>query len=299
MATQTTWGPLKALIERFDEHNFGRVEVQRLVENADVLVQIGNGTLTREIISQIIEQIANPFAEEKTDLRWFYPDGWKPIGLLDQLSVLQGFYPGLNGSRVVDMATRITVPKDADGLFVVPKPSSVATKLGIDNPFGEGYGQMLEASVLAHLTSQRKFHNYRAGELTPDRVRVRQSAADAIRKLEEEQPEGDFLVFPAQTGKKWGGYSPRNAQWNIERKSENEFPLPAWCVGHIILTNPTRLDRYEILWIDCPEDEYRFGGDVEFQSCLYFGFDDGWIDFDVRWLVSANGSYGSASGFSG
>ena len=53
---------------------------------------------------------------------------------------------------------------------------------------------------------------------------MRQSAADAIRKLEAEQPEGDFLVFAAQTGLKWGGYSPRNAHWDIERKSENEFP---------------------------------------------------------------------------
>ena len=241
----------------------------------------------------------NPFVEEKTDLRWFYSDGWKPTSVEEQLAVLQGFYPDLDGSHVAEIAAGITVPEDADGLFVVPKPSSIAAKLRISDPFGEGYGQMLEASVLAHLASQRKFHNYRAGELTPDRVRVRQSAAYAIRKLEEEQPEGDFLVFPAQTGKKWGGYSPQNAQWNIERKSENEFPLPAWCVGHIILTNPTRLDRYEILWIACPGDEYRFEDDVEFQYCLYFYFNDGQLGFSLRWLDDAVDFCGSASGFSG
>jgi hypothetical protein len=295
MATQTTWGPLKALFERFDEHNFGRTEIQRLVENADALVQIGNGTLTREVISQIIEQVVNPFVKEKVEVRYFYPDGWKPTTVEEQLAGLQGFYPDLDGSHVVEIASGMEVPEDADGLFVVPKPSSVAAKLVIENPYGEGYGQLLESTVLAHLASQRKFKNYRAGELTPDRVRVRQSAADAIRKLEDETP-GDFLVFAAQTGKKWGGYSPRNSRWKMERGTA-EFALPAWVVGHIVLTNPTRLDKNEHLFIDCPGDEYRFEGEVEFGGCLCFYFGDGQLRFDDGWLVIAYDFCGSASGF--
>lgn len=272
--------------------------IQNLLSNWGAIQVIGRGEIDQATFEAAVKEVVNPFAEEKTDLRWFYPDGWKPISVEEQLTVLQGFYPDLDGSHVAEIATGITVPEDTDGLFVVPKPSSIAAKLGINDPFGEGYGQMLESTILTHLASQRKFHNYRAGELTPDRVRVRQSAADALRNLEEETP-GDFLVFAAQTGKKWGGFSPQNARWNIERKSENEFPLPAWVVGYIILTNPTRLDRYEILWIDCPGDEYRFEGDAEFESCLCFRFGGGQLRFDGRWLGFAGDYCGSASGFSG
>ncbi|HEY4695056.1 MAG TPA: hypothetical protein VIH52_03820 [Candidatus Nanoarchaeia archaeon] len=295
MATQTPWGPLKALFERFDEHNFGRTEIQRLVENADTLVQIGNGTLTREVINQIIKQVINPFAKEKVEVRYFYPEGWKPTSVEEQLSVLQGFYPDLDGSHVVEIAGGIIGPLDTDGLFVVPKPSSVAAKLGINDPYGAGYGQLLEAAVLTHLAGQRNFHNYRAGELTPDRVRVRQSTAEALRKLEEATP-GDFLVFFAQTGKKWGGYSPRNARWEMERAA-SEFALPAWCVGNILLTNPNRLDKFEHLCIDCPGDEYRFKPVGEFELCLCFDFDSDELHFGRGFVVRANGSYGSASGF--
>ncbi len=276
--------------------------IQNLLSNWGAVQMIGSGEIDQAIFQAAVKEMANPFAKEKTDLRWFYPNGWKPTSVAEQLAVLLGFYPDLDSSHVVEIATGITVPEDADGLFVVPKPSSIAAKLGITtDPLIEGYGQMLEASVLAQLAGQRKFHNYRAGELTPDQVRMRQSAADAIRKLEEETP-GDFLVFAAQTGKKWGGYSPQNARWDIERKSESEFPLPAWCVGHIILTNPTRLEAYKILLIDCPGDEYLFDDGAGFGYCLCFGFDAGShlkLSFDRRWLNSEGNFCGSASGFSG
>lgn len=295
MATQVIWGPLKALIERFDEHNFGSVEIQRLVENADFLIQIGNGTLTREAISRMIAQVVNPFAKEKVKVRYFYPKDWSPTTIFDQLGVVLGYYPDLDASHVVEVAKGIEVPQAADGLFVIPKPTRVAAKLGIENPYGEGYGQLLETTVLTHLASQRKFYNYRAGELTADRVRMRQSAANALRKLEEETP-GDFLVFPAQTGQKWGGYSPRNARFEMERGTI-EFPLPAWVVGHVLLTRPKRLYQYEHLAIDCPGDEYRFEDGAEFGNCLYFFFGVARLKFDRRWLAFANDGCGSASGF--
>ncbi|MEX0621880.1 MAG: hypothetical protein WD187_02720 [Candidatus Woykebacteria bacterium] len=275
---------------------------QNLISNWGAIQVIGRGVIDQATFEAAVKEVVNPFAEEKEELRWFYPDGWKPTTVEGQLAILQEVYVdlALNGSHVEGYAAGITVPEAADGLFVVPKPSSIAAKLGITvDPLVEGYGQLLEGSLLDRLEKQRKFKNYRAGQLTPDRVRMRQSAADEIRKLEAEQPEGDFLVFPAQTGMKWGGYSPQNARWDIEHKSENEFPLPAWCVGHILLTNPGRLEAYEILWIDCPGDEYRFEGEVGFGRCLYVRFVGGRLEFCSRWLRHAYDSCGSASGFSG
>jgi len=271
--------------------------IQNLLSNWGAIQAIGRGEIDQATFQSVIREVVNPFVKEKTDLRYFYPKGWKPTSVEKQLKVLQGCYPELDGSHVTEIAAGITIPEDADGLFVVPKLSSVAAKLGIENPFGEGYGQLLESTVLTHLASTRKFHNYRAGELTADRVRMRQSAADALRKLEGETP-GDFLVFPAQTGKKWGGYSPRNARWEMERGT-TEFPSPAWVDGHIVLTNRKRLEKDEHLFVDCPGDEYRFGGAAEFRSCLYFLFDGGRLEFCDRWLDDARGGCGSASGFSG
>ncbi len=269
--------------------------MQNLLSNWGAVQVLGRGKIDQATFQSVIREVVNPFADEKTEVRYFYPDGWKPTGVEEQLAVLQGFYPDLDGSHVVEIASGITVPDDADGLFVVPKPNSVAVKLGVENLYGEGYGQLLETTVLAHLASQRKFHNYRAGVLTQDRVRMRQSAADTIRKLEEEQT-GDFMVFPAQTGKKWGGYSPRNARWDMERGT-TEFPLPAWVVGHIVLTNPKRFEKNEHLFVDCPGDEYWFEGDAEFAYCLFLIFYDGQLRLYRRHLDGARDHCGSGSGF--
>ena len=284
---------VKLILQAKDPKRF----LQNLISNWGAVQVIGRGEIDQATFQVAIKDIVNPFVEDKTNLRWFYPRGWEPIGVLEQLSVLQGFYPDLNGSRVIDIAARITVPKAADGLFVCPKPSGVAAKLGISEPFGEGYGQMLEASVLDHLARQRRFYNCHGGNMTSDDVRMRQTAVDAIRKLEAEHPEGDFLVFPAQTGLKWGGYSPQNACWEIEHKSEFEFPLPAWFGGHIILSNQARLKAHEILVIDCPGDKYRFGGGSA--ECLSFSFDSGRLVFGGKWLNYSSGLSGSASGFFG
>lgn len=68
MATQTVWGPLKALMECFNENGFGRVEMQRLVENADVLVRIGKGEWSRGILNQSISQQLAPFAHFRPEV---------------------------------------------------------------------------------------------------------------------------------------------------------------------------------------------------------------------------------------
>lgn len=270
--------------------------MQNLVSNWGAVRTIGRGEISQATFQTAVREVINPFAKEKTTLRYFYPEGWKVATVEEQLKVLLGFYPDLDGSQVVQIAKGMQVPDGADGLFVVPKPSSVAAKLVIDNPFTSGYGQLLEATVLAYLSKERKFTNYRAGELTADRLRMRQSAVDGLRKMEEEIP-GDFLVIAAQTGLKWGGYSPRNTRWEMEHGT-TEFPLPAWVAGHIILTNPKRLEKNEHLIIDCPGDEYRFGAGKGFGVCLYFSFESGRLYLSSRWLGYTHDHCGSGSLFS-
>jgi hypothetical protein len=158
---------LKALIQRFDEHGFSRQELQRLVEASDILVQIGNGTLTREMLTRKVRGV------------------WRPKSVKEQIEVLRKVYPDLDSLYVFQLAwEQRNIPQEADGLFVIPKLTSVAKKLGVDDPFVSGYGRLLEMTILSHLADQRPFYNCRAGELTPDRVRVLASAAESIQLIE-------------------------------------------------------------------------------------------------------------------
>lgn len=296
----THFGSLRAFLERCDEHGFGPNEIQRLIESWDVIKLIGEGKLTRETLAQSLVSLVNPYTSERVDLQWGYPRGWRPTTVEAQLSVLREYYSDLDGSHVLGIAQDMEAPEGADGIFVVPKLSRMAEQYETEDPYGAGYGQLLANTVLTHLADKRKFYNYRAGELGSDRLRMRQYTAGVLQSQEADTP-GDFLVFPAQTGKKWGGYSPRNARWEMEHGNANaEFPLPAWVGGHILLTNPSRLSEYRHLIIDCPGDEYRFGPGGVFEGCLYFDlFDGGRLYLDYRWLDDPSADAGSGSGFVG
>jgi len=203
----------------------------------------------------------------------------------------------LNDTRIKGKAEAMSTIKGAEGLFVVPKASSVAARLGIYDPLGAGYGQLLKATIFTFLAKQRAF---RVGvkDLAVERLRMRESAANALRTLEQEiQGEGDFLVFPAQTGMKYGGYSVRNARWEIEH-AEWEFPLPTWCVGYMLLANPQRFRQGgRWLGIDCPGDECRTVDGGEFDRILCFAFDSKTLHLNARRVDRPDGRFGSASGW--
>jgi len=129
---------------------------QNLISNWGAVQPVGRGEIDQATFQSVIREIVNPFVEQKTDLSWFYLDGWKPTTVEEQLAVLLQIYADLNldGSHILGYAAGITVPEAADGLFVAPRPSSIAAKLGITiDPLIEGYGQLLEGSVLRGLSA--------------------------------------------------------------------------------------------------------------------------------------------------
>lgn len=272
MATQ--FGSLRAFLERCDEHGFGPVEIQRLVESWDILKLIGEGTLTREMLKQITEQAVNPFVGEKTEHLDLYT-------VEEQVKALQELYPDMDSSQVVKLSKRIPVPYHAGGLFVIPKPSSVAARMGINDPYGAGYYQLLETTVLVYLARQQKFSNWLEEETGRGHLRMRESTADALQRLEEEQ-SGDYLVFAAQLGTKWDRYIPHDAKSEMEL-SNNEFPLPAWVVGHILLTGCEIHGEFEHVIIDCVGDEYLFEPDIVFSNYLFFIFGRSESVLSHRW----------------
>lgn len=244
------------------------------------------------------KETINPFRDEKKEPTAEYPKNWEPISISEQLEALQGFYPNLDSSHVASIAQNISLPEAADAVFVVPKPSIIAAKQNIEDPFGKDYRRLLEVTVLNHIVKQRNFLYYRGLDVTDDTHRIGQLASDAIRRMEEEQP-GDYMVFAAQTGKKWAGTSPSYARWEMEH-GVGEFPLPSWCAAHIILTNPARLENYDDLGIDCPGDEYRFKGSPEIPNCFCFyseSFGGGELWFSTTVAQGGRYRFGSASGF--
>lgn len=242
------------------------------------------------------EQHFNPYADEKVDPRFFYPNGYQPRSVGQQVKTILGHLSGLDVSHVEALAASWDKYEQADGLYVVPKPSVLARYLSITDHW-DNFGLLTEQGPLAALVKRRKFTNWRANELGPDRYRLADSAKLALKALEAEQP-GDVLVFPAQTGKLFAGFSVRNARWVIEHAANpSQWPLPGYVAGWMVFANQRRLTRYEHLVIDCPGDELRFGPVGEFGFALYFNFDNDGLYCFGGWIDRPSGRYGSASGF--
>lgn len=248
-------------------------------------------------VSQVQHIETNPYANEKVKPAYFYPKGYKPNSVKEQVKRLLAVYDWLNASHVDALAKSWGKYPEADGLYVTPKPTRLAEPehLNIANHW-DNFGLLTEQGPLAALSSQRTFKNYREGQLGPEFYRLADTVREALQKLEAEQP-GDLLVFPAQTGKLYAGFSPRNTRWEIERvASPSQWPLPAYCGGWILVANPHRLEKYEHLVIDLPGDEIRLSAGEPFDDCLYFDVDDyGTLYLCGRWVRNARDFAGAGS----
>lgn len=267
------------------------------METGGAVQKIGRGEVTQaELVDALTHiQNQNPYASEHTTPRFFYPEGYKPNLVEEQVRLLLELMPDLDASHVEAISKSWQTPDEADGIYVIRKPSVVAVRRGVENPWND-FGTLAEKGPLADIAAQRRFTNYRAGQLGPDRYRATNSAKDPLRALEAEQP-GDFLVFPASTGRLFAGYSPRNSRWEVEH-SESRFPMLLYVGGEILLGNPHRFTRNKDLALDCPGDEYRFGDSAEFGDVLCFSFRDGRLACGRRPADDPRDRCGSGFGFS-
>jgi len=273
--------------------------MQSLHENWGAVQKIGRGELTQAMIQASLQHIhnQNPYASEEVTPTFFYPEGYKPNSVEKQVEFLSAHLGWLDTSHVDALAKswKKKYPK-ADGLYVVPKPTAVANHLALSDHW-TNFGLLTEQGPLAALATQRKFTNYRAGQLGPDRYHLAATAASALIALEAKQP-GDLLVYPAQTGKLYAGNSPRNARLKIEHAQvPSQWPQPSYCVGWMLYANPHRLAKYEHLVIDCSGDEYRLGAAGEFAYVLCFDFGGDGLHCAERWGARPYGACGSASGW--
>lgn len=280
---------IELILREKDPHGF----VQNLHENWGEVQLIGRGGANKATLDESSQHV-NLYAGEKVRPRFSYPKAYKPNGVVEQAAILVSHLEGLDVSHVETLASSWKSVSGADGLYVVPKPTVVANRLGIGDPW-TNFGALTEQGPITALSGQRPFKNWRAGEIGNNRYRIADSARSALQEFEREQ-SGDVLVFPAQTGKLYAGFSVRNARWEIEHaRNPSQWPLPSYVVAWILYANEGRLAAYEHLAIDCPGDEYKLG--AESGRALCFGWSDGGLRFSSSFVGGPYGSFGSASGF--
>lgn len=284
------------LMELILREENAHVFIQALNENWRAIQAIGRGEVDQATLAAWMQQYGNPYRNEKVESRFFYPDGYKPSSVEEQVAILLSRLDWLDTSHVADIVAGWGQYEQADGLYVVPKPTVLAAHLDLGDHW-TNFGLLTEQGPFAALAFQRTFTNYRAGELGPDRYRLADLARTALETLEANQP-GDLLVFPAQTGRLYTGFSIRNSRWEIEHAANpKQWPIPAYCGGWMIYANAHRLSTNKNLCIDFPGDECRLGVSEGFVGALYFYFDDGRLDCRDKFVYDVYYGFGSASGF--
>lgn len=101
---------------------------------------ITKGGILRRRLVPIFRELggaeANPYEGEQTEIGYHYPDGWTCPAIADQVQRLMAAFPGLDFSNAEEMAKKVVVPEDADGVMVIPKLSALARIFNIADPYG-------------------------------------------------------------------------------------------------------------------------------------------------------------------
>ena len=147
------------------------------------------------------------------------------------------------------------------------------------------YGKAIE-KLFKQISDTRSFKNYR--ELGPEYLRETDRKKGMIAKVTTK----GLVEIEVQLGQKYKGKSVDEARKSF---AGNEFGLGVYEVGCILLANPDVLKRFKDLWIDCPGDEYNYGG--KWTSVPYFDHDGVKLYLNAYWSGFANSNCGSASAF--
>lgn len=230
--------------------------------------------------------VPNQYADEEVKSSYAYPGGYKLKGLTEQTNILRQLFPGVGFSdpdlREQVVTGRLALPENAEGWFAISRWEK----------FAPTYGEAVQV-VLAKLGSTRTFHNYREGQLGPDRLRQHERTVKMFQTLGDRQ-KGDILIVPAQFGLLHRGQSVRRAR---EVFKTNEFGLGTFAVACMLLTHKERLVQWEQLHVDCAGDEYAPEAGSRFEIAPLFGFSAGGVRFGTDWTDRAFEGYGSVSAF--
>ncbi|HUO50502.1 MAG TPA: hypothetical protein VMU25_03000 [Candidatus Paceibacterota bacterium] len=230
-------------------------------------------------------RLTDRYKDEEVKSSYGYLSGYKkPKDVIAQTNLLRQLFPGVGFAN--EQMARPDVA-NAEGYFAIPRWQSIAPM------YGEAVQKVLDALKKAY---KGRFKNWREGELGPDQLRQSAKSVAFWEQIGEQQKGFDILLIPAQFGIRHRGRSVRRAREVME---QNECGLGAFAVGIMLLTHEDRLRHYDDLWIDCAGDEFHDprNSDAPFDRAPIFSFNDDKLGFGTLWSGSADGNYGSASGW--
>ena len=120
-----------------------------------------------------------------------------------------------------------------------------------------------------------------------------QEATRALAHISSRQ-NGPFLVFPAQFGRRFKQFKPKEARRSIGKR---EFCLGAFAIGCMLITHQERLSSDNHLWIDCPGDEYSPEPSMHHYKVPFFGLANSLLNFDFCANDIGGTQSGSATAF--
>ena len=194
-----------------------------------------------------------PYADEEVKSNYDYPEGFRIRTVQEQVEILLKHFPYLDASHVEELASG-ELPEKAEGWAVIPKPNIV----------GDTSVSALDV-ILGLIVNDRKFENWREGQLTEKYVQLTEKTKVAHATLNQQL--GDFWVIPFQFGKLYRGRSVRRARVCFD---ETEFGLGVYEVAILMLTHPDRIVGSNQLYMDCAGIEYSPNAGGDFFACLYF-----------------------------
>ena len=233
------------------------------------------------------------YAEEEVRSGYGYRSGYrKPVQISDQIDILRSHWPQLNPDGAIrymkEVYLTLQLPDWVEGPFALIRPGF----------FSEKYGEELEEVFKALAKDLNgKFVNYHEGQLGSDHLRQSAKTISAMVLAMEQQPDSDILILGEQFGIRHRGRSVRRA-CEVIQGTPGEFGEGTKNVGTMLLTNPSRLQHLDDLWIDCAGDEYAPDAVGGFGSAPYFVSSSGRVGFSTGGVSHVDGFYGAASGWS-
>ncbi len=175
----------------------------------------------------------------------------------------------------------------AEGNFVIPLWQKVAST----------YQHALEL-VIDRLEARHAV-DLHEGRIGPRHLRRSERTEQMLKALSEQQKGRDFLVVPAQFGRRHCGKSARRTREVFE---QNEFGLGAFEVGCMLLAHPERLATFGDPSVDCAGDQYNGGwcsvGDPWAEVPFWLlNHEDPIVEFGTRYAGNVHENTGSVTAF--
>lgn len=131
-------------------------------------------------------------------------------------------------------------------------------------------------------------------------MQQRERTVQKVSQLYERQGGGDIFIGFAQFGIR---FPVRNGKHIVAsaRRAREKFDNGEYGVGSkdgftMLLTNSSRLQHYDDLWIDFVGDEFDYG-DGRFFGAPCVNYNNDKVNFDANKVNNTNPNYGAASAF--